>query len=171
MLKKIWKDPVGSKVISVGLIGLITLGYTTFLRVTKELTYIEALKKTSEIKVPLIYILLAIVAYWLIKYIYMKTFKTKKSYYSPKQQKLRKFNKFENSEAGVLHRWEVYFNNETPFIYNLTAYCTKHGDTPIRFINNRCSFNDCANYRIRIEKHKIKNYLESELIQQWEDLN
>ncbi len=39
MVKKIWTDPVGSKVISVGIIGLLTLGYTKFVSVTIKVTY------------------------------------------------------------------------------------------------------------------------------------
>ena len=170
MLKKIWTDPVWSKVISVGIIGVLTLCYTKFLSVTEKLTFNEAFNKTLEIKVAVIYVFLAIVVYWVLKFIYRKIFKKEKAYYSAKQQKLRPFNKTTDPNTGILFRWGVYFDYDTPFIADLTAFCTKHGETPIRFINNRCPFNDCANSHNRIDEYAVKNLIESDLIERWEKM-
>lgn len=170
MIKKIWTDPVWSKVISVGIIGLLTLGYTKFLSVTENVTFKEAFEKILEIKIELVYVFLALVTYWLLKYFYRKIFKKEKAYYSLKQQKLRSFNKTTDPNTGILFRWGVYFDYDTPFISDLTAFCTKHGETPIRFISNRCPFNDCTNSHNRIDEYAVKNFIESDLIDRWEKI-
>lgn len=45
MIKKIWTDQVWSKVIAVGIVALITLGYTKFLSLSEELTFKKAFDK------------------------------------------------------------------------------------------------------------------------------
>ncbi len=170
MIKKIWTDPVWSKVISVGIIGLLTLGYTKFLSVTENVTFKEAFEKILEIKIEVVYVFLAPVTYWILKYFYRKIFKKEKAYYSIKQQKLRSFNKTIDPSTGILFRWGVYFDYDTPFISDLTAFCTKHGETPIRFISNRCPFNDCTNSHNRIDEYAVKNFIESDLIDRWEKI-
>jgi hypothetical protein len=170
MIKKIWTDPVWSKVISVGIIGLLTLGYTKFLSVTEKVTFKEAFNKILEIKIEVIYVFLALVAYWLLKFAYRKIFKKEKAYYSSKQQKLRSFNKTTDPNTGILFKWGVFFDYDTPFISDLTAFCTKHGDTPIRFIGDSCSIQGCENSRQRIDKYAVKNLIESDLIDRWEKI-
>lgn len=170
MVKKIWTDPVWSKVISVGIIALLTIGYTKFLSVTEKVTFQEAFSKILEIKIAVVYVFLALVVYWLLKLLFKKIFKKEKSHYSTKQQKLRSFNKTSDPSTGILFRWGVYFDYNTPFIADLTAFCTKHGETPIRFIHNRCPFNDCTNSHNRIDEHVVKNFIESDLIDRWEKI-
>lgn len=170
MFKKIWSDPVWSKVISVGIVGLITLGYTKFLSVTEDVTFREAFNQILEIKIALVYVLLALVAYWILAYIFRKLFKKEKAYYSTKQQKLRSFNKTIDPKTEILFRWGVYFDYDTPFIADLTAFCTKHGEPPIRFMGHRCPSPDCPNSRQQINEHAVKNFIESELIDRWEKI-
>jgi len=170
MIKKIWSDPVWSKVISVGIIGLLTLGYTKILSLTEEITFKEAFNKILEIKIAVVYVFIAIVAFWILKFFFKRIFKKEKSIYSKKQQDLRSFNKTTDPNTGILFRWGVYFNYGTPFIADLTAFCTKHGATPIRFINNRCPFHDCTNSHNRIDEYAVKNFIESDLIDRWEKM-
>lgn len=170
MLKKIWIDPVWSKVISVGIIGLLTLGYTKFLSVTEKVSFREAFNKILEIKIEFIYVFLALVAYWVLKFTYRKIFKKGKAFYSSKQQKLRLFNKTTDPNTGILFKWGVFFDYDTPFISDLTAFCIKHGDTPIRFMGESCSIQGCENSRQRIDKYAVKNLIESELIDRWEKI-
>lgn len=169
MFKKIWKDPVWSKVISIGIIGLITLGYTKFLSVTENVTFKDSFQKILEMKISLIYVFLAIVAYWLIAFLLKKFLHKEKGYYTPKQDKLRSYNKIKDNEAEILFKWKVYFDNSgTPFISDLTAFCTKHGEPPIRFINNRCPIQNCKNSKQVIDVYSVKNYVESDLIDKWD---
>lgn len=170
MIKKIWKDPVWSKVIAVGIIGLISLGYAKFLSAIDNVTFKEALDKILEIKISIVYVLAILIIYWILAWLFKQIFKKEKSIYNAKQQKLREFNKTTDTETGILFKWGVFFNHETPFISDLTAYCTKHGETPIRFIGIHCSIQGCENSRKIIDKYVVKNLIESELIDKWEKI-
>jgi len=168
MIKKIWTQ-VWPEVTKVGISSLLTLGFTKFVSVTEKVTFKEAFNKILEIKIEVIYIVLALINYWVLKFVYKGIFKTEKVYYSSKQQELRSFNKITDQKTDILYKWGVFFNyDNTPFISNLTAFCTKHGDTPIRFMDDICSIQDCENSRQRIDRHAIKNFIESELIEKWE---
>ena len=99
-----------------------------------------------------------------------KSFKKEMNFYSKKQSKLREYNKTEIHEAGILLRWSVYFNYETPFISDLTAYCTKHLGAPIRFIHNRCPVDGCENAINQFNELGMQNAIESDLIDKWEKM-
>jgi hypothetical protein len=170
MIKKIWTDPVWSKVIAVGIVALITLGYTKFLSVTEKVTFKESFDKTLEIKVTVVYVIAALIFYWIIAWLIKKIFKKEKGYYNAKQQKLRKFNKITDLNKGILFKWGVFFDYDTPFISDLTAFCTKHAETPIRFMGDSCPIQGCVNSRQRIDKFAVKNFIESDLIDRWEKI-
>ena len=167
MIKKIWTDPVWSKVIAVGIVALITLGYTKFLSVSEEVTFKEAFDKILEIKIAVLYVIIALIIYWIISWLFRKIFKKEKAYYTSKQEKLRTFNKTTDPKTGILFKWGVYFDYDTPFIADLTAFCTKHGETPIRFMGDSCPMQGCENSRQRIDKYAVKNFIESDLIDRW----
>jgi len=170
MIKKIWTDPVWSKVIAVGIVALITLGYTKFLSVSEELTFKAAFAKILEIKVAVFYVIVALIAYWIISWFFRKIFKKEKAYYTVKQEKLRTYNKTTDPNTGILFKWGVYFDYDTPFIADLTAFCTKHGETPIRFMGDSCPMQGCENSRQRIDNYAVKNFIESNLIDRWEKI-
>ncbi len=96
--------------------------------------------------------------------------KKKEQYYSKKQQLLRQFNKTEITESGILLRWNVYFDYETPFIADLTAFCTRHDGPPLRFIHNHCPVSGCENSRNTLNEYALKNAIESDLIDRWEKI-
>ncbi|GAB4156253.1 MAG: hypothetical protein Tsb0033_06590 [Winogradskyella sp.] len=166
MLKRIWKDPVGSKVIAVGILGVLSLIYAKIISVSDDITFSEAYERIFEIKIRLIYVVGGIFLFLLFKRIFTK----KKGYYSSKQKKLREFNKTTDPNTDIMFRWGVYFDYDTPFISDLTAFCTKHEGPPIRFVNDRCTLRDCENHRNRIDLHMVKNLIESDLIDRWEKI-
>ena len=170
MIKKIWTDPVWSKVISVGIVALITLGYTKFLSVSEGVTFKEAFDKNLEVKISAFYVLVGILIYWIASWSFKKIFRKSNSIYTKQQQKLREFNKSADTQAGLLFKWDVFFDYQTPFIADLTVFCTKHGQTPIRFMGDRCSVPGCDNYRQQINTYALKNLIESDLIDRWEKL-
>ncbi len=94
MIKKIWTDPVWSKVIAVGIVALITLGYTKFLSVSEKVTFKEAFDKTLEIKIAVVYVIAALIAYWIIAWLFKKIFKKEKAYYNAKQTRSHLKNEF-----------------------------------------------------------------------------
>lgn len=167
MIKKIWKDPVGSKIISWLIIGAITL-----IAIKIKSSYDnESLKQTFynliNFKVKIIYILICI----LIAYILFKIFKTKKSGYSKSQKKLRDFNKSLDKEQGLLLKWVVYFKrNGNPFITDLEIFCNEHGEVPIRFVGNNCSVRGCKNSRLNIDTYKVENHVESIVVNEWDNM-
>lgn len=170
MIKKIWTDPVWSKVISVGIVALITLGYTKFLSASEGVTFKEAFDKIIEVKIRAIYVIIGILIYWIVSWLFKKIFSKSNSSYTKQQRKLREHNKYEDPKAGLLYKWNVYFDYQTPFIEGLTVFCTKHGQTPIRFMGDRCPFAGCENSRQQINTYALKNLIESDLIDRWEKL-
>lgn len=166
MIQKLWKDPVWSKVIAVGILGIISLIYAKIISTTEEITFSQAYQRIFDIKIRLIYIIGIILLLIILK----RIFKKEKSYYSSKQKKLREFNNSKDPNTDILFRWEVYFDYNTPFISKLNAFCTKHEGPSIRFINDRCSIQGCENSRNRIDLHMVKNLIESDLIDRWEKM-
>jgi hypothetical protein len=170
MIKKIWTDPVWSKVIAVGIVALITLGYTKFLSISEEVSFKEAFDRILEIKISVFFVLVAITIYSIASLALKRNFRKNNSIYTRQQQKLREFNKSADTKAGLLFKWDVFFDYQTPFIADLTVFCTKHGQAPIRFMGDSCSVQGCENSRHRIDKYALKNLIESELIDRWEKI-
>lgn len=168
MFKKIWVDPVWSKVISVGIIGMISIIYATIKSKTDDISISSVYYGLFQLKVKVTFVVGAILLFVIIKRL---TKKKNDSYYSAKQQKLRNFNKFTDSTTEVLFRWNVFFNYNKPCISDLEAYCTKHDGSPLRFINNCCSVSDCVNSKIGVHFDIVKNHVESILIDKWEKIN
>lgn len=168
MIKKIWADPVLSKVISVAILALITLAYTTIQSITEDVSFSVALQTILYFEIPLIYLLGGLI----ILYFSNRILKWKRRTYSAIQKKIMQFNKLSDAASGVIYKWEVFFDdNNTPFIQNLTVFCNKHGEIPIRFYGDKCQEYDCENAVRSIDMYKLKNYIESLLIHEWENIN
>jgi hypothetical protein len=104
-------------------------------------------------------------------YFILKRFIKKDTIYNKKQRQLRKFDKMEENQNGLLFRWGVYFDfSSKPFISDLETFCTKHGTPPIRFVGNRCPIPNCTNNRQAITSQYMQNYIESDLIDKWEKI-
>jgi hypothetical protein len=84
----------------------------------------------------------------------------------------------------VLFRYEVGFDkNNIIFIEELTPYCMRHNNTPVKMIDNYhkekyvCSFEGCSNSidnaRLNLDNPMIRynNIIVSELEKEWEELN
>ncbi|HHT9146120.1 MAG: hypothetical protein Q7J76_08240 [Candidatus Brocadiaceae bacterium] len=163
-LSKIWNDPVWSKVIAVAIVASVSLIYATVQNKTEGVSFADSFKKILDLKVKIIYIAGAIIIYLIGK----RIFKRKDSFYNRKQTKLREFNKLEDKQNFILYRWGVFFDYETPFISDLTPFCTRHDATPIRFVGSSCPIAGCNNNRQQINLHLAKNHIESVLIDEWE---
>src|SRR5690554_720343 len=127
MLKKIWKDSVGSKIIATGIIGVITFLYLKFESYSENITLTESYNKIVSFKVSLFYVFVFFSLFLIMTSLIRKLIKSRKGRYNKKQKELIKFNKTQDPETGLLFKWIVYFKqNGTPFITDLTAFCTKH---------------------------------------------
>ncbi len=127
----------------------------------------ELLSRQVSVLSILIFILLSFLIYLLLKpLLRIDTF------YSKKHRKLRKMNHSNDQKNGLLYRWRVGFEwTGKPFISDLEIYCTKHGNTPRRFVDNRCPIPDCINYNQEVHTKFIHNHWESYLVDQWEKIN
>ena len=67
MFKKIWSDPVWSKVISVGIIGVISLIYAFIKSKSDNITISEVYEGMLQLKIKVIYVLAALLLFILIK--------------------------------------------------------------------------------------------------------
>lgn len=88
------------------------------------------------------------------------------------------------SYEEVLFRYDVCFDkNDIIFIENLTPYCLKHNNTPVKMIDNYhkekyvCSIQGCDNFLdntfLKIDNPMLRysNIIVSELEKEWEELN
>jgi len=168
MFRKIWTDPVWSKVISVAIIGLATYAYAFVKSKTENISVGEVYENFLQLKVKVVYVIVGVILFQIFNRL---TKKKSTSYYSSKQRKLREFNKTTDVDTGIMFRWAVYFDFDKPFISDLEAFCTKHEGSPIRFVGNSCPINNCENHRHSIDFHFVKNHIESALIDNWDKLN
>src|SRR5690554_4711930 len=112
MMKQVWKDPVWSKVISVGILAVLSLIYAKTKSAIEDITFSQAFQSIFDTKIRIIYIIGIIILFLILK----RVFKREGSLYSSKQKKLREVNNSLNQETNILFRWEVYFDYNTPFI-------------------------------------------------------
>lgn len=163
--KKIWSDPVWSKVISAGIIAIISTITIQIYSYYSNVGFYVVLNHIINLSIPLKYLLILPIIYFIIKYL-----KNNKNY-SPKQNKLRKYNNDFDPDSELLFKWDVHFDNyKKPFISNLEVFCKKHGDTPMRMYGNKCMYKDCPNSKIEIDKLVLNNIIESDLIHKWDNM-
>ncbi|PLX08476.1 MAG: hypothetical protein C0596_06360 [Marinilabiliales bacterium] len=123
-----------------------------------------------------VFILLFLAGYLIIKSAYIR----QQSYYTKDQKKLKERNCEYNAELGVLFKWHVLFDyNDKHFIGDLTPYCMKHGNPPLRMIKRQshylircfeCSIPGCKNEVNLATYQFVKNYIESGLIQEYSQM-
>lgn len=168
MIKKIWKDSVGSKIISWLIIGILTLISVKVKSYYDEKTFSETLNFLMNYQVRLIHIIMVLISILLLRWFYILIFKKEKSNYSKKQLQLREFNSMTDTQQGIRNEWTVWFgSNGKPFISDLEFFCTEHGDVPLRFYENNCSMRDCKNSRLNVNEDVIQNHIESLVINEW----
>ena len=166
MLTKFWNNPVWSKVIAGIILIILPVIYAKIKSITDEITFMSALHGLINIRIKLIYIVGIFVLLLIIRQINKKN----KQGYSKKQRELQKFSMQRHDAEGVLLKWKVLFEDELPYISNLTAFCTKHNEVPIRFVDNICPIQGCTNSKQPLHMPGVQNILESELIARWDKI-
>jgi len=166
-IQKIWKDPVWSKVISVGIVAFTTFVYTLVSSLLNNISIGQSFKSLFDIKIRLSYI----IGIWILYYLGVKLIATRHrdKYDERKRKALQEFNRMEDNALGMIFTWKVHFDEDTPFISDLTAFCTNHEGAPIRFMNEKCPVIGCKNNleEDRFDLSRVKNYIESQLIERW----
>lgn len=103
-------------------------------------------------------------------------------YYTKRQKKLRLINQME--VGNLIWKWDIFFNiNKKPYVHNLTPYCPKHGEIPIKMeIGYRgvtsgyfCAYESCNSYvsnrMMQDDFKKIKQIIESNIENEWLKIN
>lgn len=171
-IKEFWKDPVWSKIISVGILAFMTFIYAKIKSISENNSVwdvIYALWDTIynfEIKV--IYIILLVIVYRLAKNIIFRN----KNSLKIKQQILKdKVNKIKDTSQGIMVRCDVYFDvYNKPQVFNVVAFCLKHGEPPLKMSKyGGCTDPNCENSTIN--NYSIQNFVESIVINEWDKIN
>lgn len=155
-------EKIGGNKIQLGNIVILNLG--SFFKKTITFSYFEII----------VFLILFIVFYFLIRLVKSKF---RDSSDDSKRDKIKLINKIELKE-GLLFRWNVFFgSDDRPHITDLTPYCTKHENAPVKMTNGtvwgvkyECSYSNCKSKLSFDEFSKAKNMIESDLIQKYEDL-
>lgn len=168
MIKKIWKDPVGSKIIAWLIILILTLIGIKIKSYYDEKMFIETIIFILNYKIQLWIAILFLLFLYLLKILYLSIF-SKKDFYTKNQQKLREFNTLTDNEQGIRYEWTVWFSNRNskPFISDLEFYCTRHDNVPLKFLGKNCYVSGCKNSKVNINEFKAKNYIESLVLDKW----
>lgn len=125
------------------------------------------LSKNISVLTIIVFVVLLIIIWIILRLIFKDD-----NHYNRKQRKLQKINNSFEGETDLLSRWRVSFSfTGDPFISHLEFFCTKHSETPLRFINNRCPNIDCPNHKQNHDITYAKNHIESYLINEWDKLN
>jgi hypothetical protein len=165
---QIWKDPVWSKVISFGIIAIISFVFALIKSKIEKTSIRQSINEILNFKISLIYILGVL----LILYVIFFLFKRKKSKLSRAQYSIKKYNSETDEDRGIELKWDVEFlRNGKPYIENLKILCTKHGNIPLQFFNGKCPKEECENSKVEADYQKIHNHITSVLNYNWEKFN
>lgn len=88
------------------------------------------------------------------------------------EKQLQKIKTIEDANAGIKVTWDMYMGSmydDDPHPYNIHLFCTKH-DVPLLMQHGCCSDGNCPNARIRYDESKIKNSIESLLLNERDKL-
>ena len=173
-MKKIWTDPVWSKVIATMIIavGYFILGVIYSLITDKTLE--ESLKYLWSFLVPIGPTFLVIIILLLITALIQRILKKQPS----KLEKLEALFHKENTErvdslSGVTFRYNARISSSTkyPFITDLRVYCTGNNH-PKQLMkkNSGCSVNGCQNQGRGYNEYGLKTQIETDLLQVWDEM-
>lgn len=173
MIKKIWKDSVGSRIIAWLFILILTAAGMKAKSWFDETSFSEIFQYIINLEIRLIYVLAFIFVYSIVsKLLSTKEIIDEDEVEYGKEDILRKFNKLEDSEKNILIKWNVHFDlSGNPFISDLTFFCTNHGEVPVRYIFDYCNVNGCKNARKKLNKYDVENGIESMVLHEWDKLN
>jgi hypothetical protein len=179
-MNRIWKDPVWSKVIATGIIGLIGFLYVVVESLTSELSFKESFINIMTSEISLYLVVLIIVGLLLFQILF--SFLTGKIRILTKEEKNlnRKIKaivgndyKYRFNDIKVLARYSVGFDDDfkKPYVYDIQLFCNNH-NPPLKLVSNQCyATNECAKMDYVINEERVRPQLESQILQAWDDLD
>jgi hypothetical protein len=166
MFKRIWKDPVWSKVIAGVLLAVGSLIYALIKSSVANISVKTTLQGLFEINIRVLYILLIILFWLIIRAIFWQN----GSYLTRKKRKFLRHvrGSLDDDGTGLIFKWTNRFNGDKPVISDLKAYCNLHDKVPFNLVNARCPASSCPNSVHGIDFEKTLAVLESYLVEAWE---
>lgn len=174
MLKKIWSDPVGSKVISAGILAICAYIYSLF----STDTFVEIIDKIWHYQLGLGWTIVTITFLLIIQGFWNRTSNSSdkgdsmKTYTNQTKENFRKANTKLLFTDDILVRFTTWFasGNGLPFIADVVAYCNLH-PVPMRMSRQGCPEHNCVHNNYQIDLVNTKHTIESILIDEWEKSN
>ena len=167
MIRKIWNDPVGSKIIATGIIAICAYIYSLH----SEETYLEVIRNMWYYQIHLGWTIVIVVSFITLKSLWKKNGSNKliPDKLEQKQEMFKKANTKISFDDNLIVRFTTWFDTGSglPFIADESAYCTLH-TTPMRMNSQGCSELNCRHNNYRINMSGTKHKIESILINNWE---
>jgi hypothetical protein len=163
MLKRVWKDPVWSKVIAAGIIAVASLLIVLLKSVVDKIPFQSTLKGFFDGKIRILWVVAGILLFLILRSIYQNN-----SLKWKKRQFVKSVKKLENHDLHILYKFTIEFEGDYPTIENLKIFCTLHEDLPLGFIDFKCPIYNCNNSRQALDEVRLINFLESILLDMWE---
>lgn len=119
-----------------------------------------------------LFILFVITVLLLVVFVTPRLFRDNKR--KRKQDKLRKYNHWEDVENRILVTWDVHFGtlrSSDPFVSNVNVFCAMHKEAPLRMISNHCPDAHCPSSIVSYSPCELKNEIESKILHLWSEYN
>jgi len=178
MFRRIWNDPVGSQIlgwIAIGILGIIGAWVWS---VVKNIPYLEVFQNIYNYKVRLFWVVIVIIAFYLLRAIYKRNRKNPIVRVDPDKE-IIKYNR--RHDGDILWKYDVVtYAQSKPTIRNLTPYCKRHGEPPrkmsIGYSSFECPVAGCdrtipTNEMYHNNTRQIQLLIESELEAKYEELH
>lgn len=173
MFKKIWKDPVGSDLIStvIGVTGafIITFMYSLFTDMNVKDLILKLWNLDIKLGIALVTFSLLLIAFSVIKNVL-----------KPKLSKIErleilfseKYNKILYTDLNITCRFTAFIDeyNNYPAIHDLRVYCNKHDPECLLTEYRGCRYQGCNNMPTGYSENAITQQIEAYLLKEWEKM-
>jgi hypothetical protein len=175
MLKKVWSDPVWSKVISAVILAVGGFIITVIYSATTKLPLEQSIKYLWQYKIELGTTIVGIILILLVLAIIQKIAEKSPTKSEKMASKFhQKYKKFDEPTLPITYRFNAYISTLTnfPFISELRVYCTNHnGRESLMTSYNGCPDQNCTNHRQTFSESLLKSQIETDLLKEWENMN
>ena len=176
MFKKIWADPVWSKVIANGIIVILGFIIVVIYSSATNMTAAQAFSFVWSYPVKLgnVFLCFLFISVFqiLVSIIKSKNSKPSKEWLL-KKNFCEKWYKISDDQNNIIYRFKTGVNNYTdkPFITDLTPYCKHDGEEIKMSFYKGCMVRECSNYNVKANEFAIRDLIESQLMVDWEKVN
>ncbi|WP_313672014.1 hypothetical protein [Sphingobacterium multivorum] len=173
MLKKIWKDPVGSAIIAAIILTVGAFMISLIYGLATDKPVKDLILDLWNLKISLGYTLVVFFLIVVASNIFKKLMKSKPSKIERLEKDFHdKFRKIVDEENKITYRFNAYISDYTgyPFISDLRIYCTNHDSESLFIEHGGCRRAGCKNYGKGYDESIVKQEIETSLLKAWEDM-